>query len=73
MTAASPSLPLGTRAKVTNTETGKSVHVVVTDRGPYAKRRILDVSRAAADRLGMKRKGVATVAVKPTDAPRRGD
>src|SRR5579885_360471 len=69
MTAASPNLPLGTRAKVTSLDTGKSVHVVVTDRGPYAKGRILDVSRAAADRLGMKEQGVSTVAVKPTASP----
>src|SRR5579871_2945609 len=69
MTAASPHLPLGTRAKVTNLKTGKSVPVVVTDRGPYAKGRILDVSRAAADHLGMKRDGVAPVVVKPLSKP----
>jgi rare lipoprotein A len=69
LTAASPNLPLGARSKVTNVETGKSVNVVVTDRGPYAKRRVLDVSRAAADRLGGKRKGVATVAVKLAAVP----
>jgi len=71
MTAASRNLPLGARAKVTDLKTGKSVNVVVTDRGPYAKGRILDVSRAAAGRLGMTRRGVATVAIRPTASPGR--
>lgn len=69
LTAASPTLPLGTTAKVTNAETGQSVHVTVTDRGPYAKGRILDVSPKAADRLGMKEDGVAKVKVQPVRAP----
>jgi len=69
MTAASPSLPLGTKAKVTNARNGKSVQVTVTDRGPYAKNRILDVSPMAARRLGMKTKGVAPVTVKPVHLP----
>ncbi len=69
LTAASRSLPLGTKAKVTNLSTGKSVRVKVTDRGPYAKRRILDVSAKAARRLGMTRKGVAPVKVQPLAAP----
>lgn len=65
LTAASRSLPLGATAKVTNTENGRSVTVRVNDRGPYAKRRILDVSRRAAERLGFKHDGVAKVAVQP--------
>ena len=65
LTAASRSLPLGSDAKVTNTETGRSVTVEVNDRGPYAKGRILDVSPRAADRLGMKADGVAKVVVQP--------
>jgi rare lipoprotein A len=69
MTAASPTLPLGTKAKVTNLETGKSVHVIINDRGPYAEGRVLDVSRKAADRLGMKKTGVATVAVTSGRSP----
>jgi rare lipoprotein A len=69
LTAASPSLPLGTRARVTNRQTGKSVHVTVTDRGPYAKGRIIDVSSKAAETLGMKHDGVAPVNVKPVEAP----
>ncbi|HZZ31935.1 MAG TPA: septal ring lytic transglycosylase RlpA family protein [Phenylobacterium sp.] len=69
LTAASRTLPLGTTAKVTNTENGKSVTVKVNDRGPYAKDRILDVSRKAAKRLGFKHDGVAQVAVQPLQAP----
>lgn len=69
MTAASPTLPLGSSAKVTNTETGQSVAVEVNDRGPYAKGRILDVSPRAAERLGMKEDGVAEVVVQPLPEP----
>lgn len=65
LTAASKTLPLGAKAKVTNLETGQSVKVTVTDRGPHVKGRILDVSPKAADRLGMKDDGVAPVKVKP--------
>lgn len=71
LTAASRTLPLGTTAKVTNTENGKSVVVEVNDRGPYAKNRILDVSRKAASHLGFKHDGVAQVAVQPLRAPPR--
>ncbi len=69
MTAASRSLPLGTKAKVTNAKNGKSVQVTVTDRGPYAKNRILDVSPVAARRLGMKASGIAPVTIKPVHLP----
>jgi len=69
LTAASRSLPLGTTAKVTNTENGRSVTVEVNDRGPYVKNRILDVSRKAAERLGFKHDGVAKVAVQPVAGP----
>ena len=65
LTAASNTLPLGSKAKVTNKTTGRSVHVTVTDRGPHAKGRILDVSPKAAERLGMKEDGVAAVKVSP--------
>lgn len=70
LTAASPTLPLGTKAKVTNQDTGQSVNVTVTDRGPYAKGRILDVSPKAADHLGMKQSGVADVKVEPVQPPK---
>ena len=67
--AASRTLPLGAKAKVTNLKTGKSVKVTVTDRGPFAKHRILDVSPKAATKLGMKQAGVAPVRVKPIATP----
>jgi rare lipoprotein A len=70
MTAASPTLPLGTRAKVTNTKSGKSAQVTIIDRGPYAKGRILDVTPKAAQQLGItKTDGVAPVEVKPIAEP----
>lgn len=52
MTAAHRSLPFGTRVKVTNSRNGKSVVVRINDRGPFIRGRILDVSKAAAQRLG---------------------
>ena len=52
-TAAHPTLPLGTKAKVTHLETGKSVQVHITDRGPYAKGRNIDLSQAAAQAIGL--------------------
>jgi rare lipoprotein A len=65
MTAASRTLPLGTRAKVTNTRNGRSAEVTITDRGPFTGHRILDVSPKAAMRLGMTSSGVAKVTVTP--------
>jgi rare lipoprotein A len=72
LTAASPSLPLGTRARVTNLRNGRSVDVTVTDRGPVVRHRILDVSLKAAERLGMRKAGVATVRVQPVAKPKAG-
>lgn len=63
LTAAHRSLPLGTTAIVTNLETGKSVRVKINDRGPYARGRKIDLSHAAAQRLEMKKKGVAKVKI----------
>ncbi len=64
LTAASRELPLGATAQVTNLENGKTVTVEINDRGPYAKGRIIDLSKRAADRLGVeKRQGVADVRV----------
>ena len=62
-TAAHRSLPLGTTAMVTNIETGKSVRVKINDRGPYVRGRKIDLSHAAAQRLGMKKNGVAKVRI----------
>ena len=53
LTAAHRSLPFGTRVKVTYLKTGKSVEVVINDRGPHAGNRIIDVSGAAAQALGL--------------------
>ena len=63
MTAASTTLPLGTTAKVTSVETGKSVTVKVNDRGPYVGNRIMDLSKAAAHKIGIKDKGVGKVKI----------
>ncbi len=69
LTAAHPTLPLGTKAKVTNLETGKSVEVRVNDRGPKVKGRDLDLSKAAAQKVGIKKKGVAPVKIEAEVAP----
>ncbi len=61
LTAAHPTLPFGTRLRVTNAANGRSVTVRVNDRGPYVPGRIVDVSYSAADALGMVGGGVAKV------------
>ena len=63
LTAAHPTLPLGSMAKVTNTRTGQSVEVRIIDRGPVQPDRAIDVSRRAAEALGMVREGVAPVRI----------
>jgi len=63
-TAAHPWLPFGTVVRVTNLGNKRWVKVRVTDRGPHAKSRVIDVSTAAARELGMQRRGVARVSVK---------
>jgi rare lipoprotein A len=60
-TAASLTIPLGTKVRVTNLENGKSVKVRINDRGPYVKGRILDLSKKAARRIDMLREGVVPV------------
>lgn len=61
LTAAHPSLPFGTRIRVTNLANQRQVVVRVNDRGPFVKGRILDVSTAAAQRMNMTAQGVAQV------------
>jgi len=61
MTAAHPTLPFGTRLRVTDVASGRSVTVRVNDRGPYVHGRVVDVSYSAANALGMIGKGVANV------------
>lgn len=71
LTAAHKTLPFGTLVTVTNLANGKSVTVRINDRGPYAKGRVIDVTRAAAAELGFIRKGVTRVQVtshEPTSA-----
>jgi rare lipoprotein A len=65
LTAAHRSLPLGSVIEVTNRRNGRKVIVTVNDRGPAAKPRIIDVSPAAAAQLGMKKKGLAPVEIRP--------
>ena len=64
LTAASPTLPFGTRVRVTVLATGRSVVVTITDRMP-GHRRLLDLSRRAARDLGILRRGVMMVAIRP--------
>ena len=67
MTAAHRKLPMFTRARVTNLENGRSIEVVINDRGPYIKGRIVDLSSEAARRLDMRRQGTARVRVEVLD------
>ncbi len=61
LTAAHRTLPLGSKLRVTNKSNGKSVVVRINDRGPFAKKRVVDVSLAAAQQIGMVRAGTAMV------------
>ena len=68
--AASRTLPLGTTAKVTNVETGKTAVVTIEDRGPYVDGRLVDLSPATANKIGITpKKGVAKVVVAPIAVP----
>jgi rare lipoprotein A len=71
LTAAHRSLPLGTPVLVTNFNTGQQVHVTINDRGPFVdqQRRIIDLSRAAAERIGLLRHGVGRVHIEVLEAP----
>ncbi|MFN4274210.1 MAG: septal ring lytic transglycosylase RlpA family protein [Aliihoeflea sp.] len=61
LTAAHRTLPFGTKVRVTNQRNGRSVVVRINDRGPFAGRRIIDLSRGAAGQIGMVNSGVAPV------------
>lgn len=61
LTAAHRSLPFGTKVEVTNVNNGKSVIVVINDRGPFIKSRTLDLSKAAFKKIENTSKGVASV------------
>jgi rare lipoprotein A len=68
LTAAHQTLPLGTRVVVTNLETGGSTEVMINDRGPFAKGRIIDLSFAAGKALGMIEPGTIPVRVEVIDS-----
>ena len=63
LTMAHPTLPFGTKVKVTNLRNGRSVVVRVNDRGPFVGHRIADLSRGAAEMLGMMKRGIAHVRI----------
>ena len=63
LSAASRTLPLGSTVRVTNLDNGRSVVLRVNDRGPYVDGRILDLSRGAAEVLGMERRGLALIRI----------
>lgn len=63
LTAAHPSLPFGTRVKVENLKNGRSVIVRINDRGPYYGGRVIDLTKAAAQRLGFVAAGTAKVRI----------
>ncbi len=68
--AASKTLPLGTKARVTNTTTGQSAVVTIQDRGPYVKGRIVDLSPSTARKIGITQDaGIAKVKVTPISVP----
>jgi rare lipoprotein A len=72
LTAAHRTLPFGTWVEVTRVDTGESVRVRITDRGPYgspSQRRIIDLSRAAAERIDLVRAGVTRVEVRVVERP----
>lgn len=72
LTAASWSLPLGMKIRVINIENGRSVVVTITDRGPAPRlHRILDLSQAAAERLGYTERGLAHIYYTPAPMSRR--
>ncbi|HEY3815525.1 MAG TPA: septal ring lytic transglycosylase RlpA family protein [Polyangiaceae bacterium] len=72
LTAAHRTLPFGTWVEVTRVDTGASVRVRITDRGPYAaasQHRIIDLSRGAAERIDLVRAGVTRVEVRVVEGP----
>jgi len=70
LTMAHPTLPFGTRVRVTNLENQRSVEVVVNDRGPFVAGRIADLSLAAARRIGMVADGVVEAVLDILQRPR---
>jgi peptidoglycan lytic transglycosylase len=71
LTAAHRSLPFGTKVLVENLSNGRSVKVMINDRGPFVKGRIIDLSKAAASSIGMS--GVAKVRISTLGRGRRSE
>ena len=67
LTAAHKTLPLGTRVRITNLDNGRTVVVRINDRGPFIAGRVIDLSHAAAARLGMTQAGLAKVELEILD------
>lgn len=65
LTAAHPTLPMGTKVLVRSEDSGNTVIVTINDRGPYKGNRVIDLSKAAAAKIGMIRQGTAHVTVTP--------
>lgn len=70
-TVAHRTLPLGTQVRVRSLRTKRSVRAEVTDRGPYVGKRIVDLSRGVARRLGIEKYGVSPVAISVVRRPGR--
>lgn len=68
LTGAHRTLPLGSKVRVTNLLNGRSVLVRINDRGPFMRRREIDLSYEAARALGMVRRGVARVRIEPAES-----
>src|SRR5690349_2698115 len=68
LTGAHKTLPFGTKVKVTNLANNISVEVTINDRGPYVDGRVIDLSRAAAEKLGFVNQGLAEVSIEVIDA-----
>ena len=67
LTAAHRSLPCGTRVRITNTKNGKSVEATVNDWGPMSRNRLVDVSRAVAEKLDFIKQGITTVKIETVE------
>lgn len=63
MTAAHRSLPFGTKVTVTDQRTGEKIEVTINDRGPFYGNRIIDLSKAAATKLGFRNRGTTSVCI----------
>jgi rare lipoprotein A len=71
LTAAHPTLPMGTKVRVTNNRNGRSVVVRINNRGPFTGGRIIDLSEAAAAAIGIKSSGVGNVSIESLGGGRR--